>query len=374
MNVPALVLSGGGARAAYQAGVLLCIAKRRPDFHFPILTGVSAGAINAAFIAGHQADALGAARDLHHAWLDLARKELFHSDALSFASAAIKYVFSFGTRKQEAMTRFRSTLDVTPLRDYLQERIDWTGIEINLDRGRLRALALTAMEYRTGKSVTFVHAREDVPLWQRATRFAVRAKITIDHIMASAALPLVFPAACIDGKWYGDGAMRHATPLSPAARLGADRIVAIAGEPKAEDPVPRSQGYPSPAEIYSHLVDSVFLDGLEADAERLERINRLLDLLPPEQLPVWGLRPIELMILRPSEDLGQLAAPHVDRIPRSLRLLLRGLGGYRSLSANLLSYLMFEEEYIRRLVDLGYRDTEAQWEKLERFLQLDKNT
>jgi NTE family protein len=368
MMMEAAMLSGGGARAAYQVGVLNYIAERCPGFHFPILTGVSAGAINAAFLAGDEGSFPECCRDLKEAWRQLCLQRTFRTDTLSMTSRALKWFLSLGASQDEITPRFESLMDTTPLREYLSKVIKQDRIEENITSGRLHALALTALRYSTGESVTFVQARPGIPLWERQNRKSILTRITIDHVMASSALPLVFPAAKVDGDYYGDGAIRHHTPLSPAAHLGASRILAISGHHDSEISSPGT--YPSPARMYGHMIDSVFLDGLGADAERLDRINRLLDLLPASDFPVWGMRPIDLMIIRPSKDPAALAARHIDLMPRTLRLLMRGMGAHRSLNADLLSYLMFEEPFINDLHDLGYADAEGQWEKLSRFLRV----
>lgn len=364
------MLTGGGARAAYQAGVLSYIAERVPSLCFPIITGVSAGAVNATFLGGYRGSLLAAARDLGFAWKRLTVDRVFRADTLSLVVSALRWVAALLTAGAPMVSRVRSLVDTSPLREFLSETLDFEGIDANIAAGRLRALALSATSYSTGQTVTFVHGAPGVSGWERAMRRGVLDRITADHVMASAAVPLVFPAVRIHDHHYGDGAVRQGAPLAPAVHLGADRILAIAVRyvPAGGTPIRSFPGDPPPALVIGHLFHSVFLDSLDADAERLERLNRVLAMLPPGVEPPEGLRPIELLVIRPSRDVGVLAAEYAGTLPTTVRLLLRGLGAHRTRNTDILSYFMFGEPFVSRLIELGYEDAARSWPALSRFL------
>ena len=373
MNAPliAVVLTGGGARGAYQAGVLAGIADRaRCDVHFPIVTGVSAGGINAAALAASRAGFDAATLELREAWLQLTTDNVFRSNFRSLAWSALCWMGKIGSGGTLPVD-LRGLLDTGPLRNYLAAIIDFNGVADNIAAGRLQALALSMTEYSTGRTVTAVQATEQVRDWKRARRLSERSQITVDHVMASAALPVVFPAIQIGDDYYGDGSIRQSAPLSPAIHLGADRILAISVRysPAPHERIqPQTVGYPPAAQILGMILHGVFIDALEDDAERLQRINRTLEEVPPGTEFRDHLRPIELLLLRPSRDLGKLSAGLVNELPRPLRLLARGLGASRTTTPDFLSYLLFERPYIERLMDLGFEDARAQWDNIEPLL------
>jgi NTE family protein len=257
-----------------------------------------------------------------------------------------------------------------PLRQFLNARLDLQGVQGNLAAGRLRAVALNATSYSTGDTVTFVQGAEDVPVWERARRFALRTTLTVDHVLASAAIPLLFPAVQLGEAFYGDGSVRQTAPLAPAIHLGARAIVAIAMRPRRRtDARPSWPEYPSAAQALGMVLDSIFLEALDADAERLERINSLLAGRPSESVPADGLRSVQLLMLHPSRDLGALASGLTGTLPRSVRLIVEGLGGHRITASDFLSYVLFEPAYTSRLMDLGYWDVERDWPRIEHFMQ-----
>ena len=365
----AIVLSGGGARAAYQVGLLRGIARRLPDLRFDIVTGVSAGAINAAFLAAHPGDLASAAAALTETWAALEAEQVFRVDAWSlarqFARAAVRLV-SGGARVGPGI---RGMVDTAPL-DGLLERVlptedrEVVGIARNLEAGRLRALALTTLNYSTGQTITWVEGC-DIEGWERPNRRSAACRMTVDHVMASAALPLFFPAVRIGRDWHGDGGIRLAAPLSPALHLGARRILAISTRyPRshAEADRPAVAGYPPPAQIIGHLLNAVFLDVMDQDVLRLERFNRLLERLPEEVR--GGLRPIDCLVLRPSEDLGRLAAGYEPRLPKVFRFLTRGLGTRETESPDFLSLILFQADYLTRLIEIGEADAEVHLEQI----------
>lgn len=369
----ALMLAGGGARAAYQAGVLSGIAHRRPDLRIPVLTGVSAGAINLGYLAAHPGPFGETAEGLARKWRSLTTEEVFRSGPLSMLWIVARWaaaLLSGGTRLAPSA---RGLVDTAPLREFLARSIHSEAIADNVRSGRLEAIALAALSYQTGRTVTFVQAAH--PVSRRGSGVhhrVVRARLSIDHIMASAAIPLLFPAVKVGQQWYGDGSFRHTAPLAPAIRLGADRILAVSARyPRSEPEARRMEvpGYPPPARILGLLFNSVFLDTLDWDAARLRRLNALLAALPPERREETGLRRIELLILRPSQDIGRLAADYERRLPRTLRFFVRGLGSPRARSADFVSYLLFESAYISRLIELGEEDAERQWPEIEAFLE-----
>lgn len=368
----ALVLTGGGARGAYQAGVLAGIAERSGcDVCFPIITGVSAGGINAAGLAGHRGDFASAARTLTDAWSNLSVDEVFRSNFATLTASFVRWALKVGTGGK-APFELRGLLDTAPLRAYLEEVIDFPGIAANLAAGRLRSLALTMTEYATGNTVTVVQGAGELPDWQRARRRSVHGQIGIEHVMASAALPLVFPAVQVGDDYFGDGSIRQAAPLAPAVHLGAGRILAISVRYEMsprERSVPQVIGYPPPAQILGMIMHGVFIDALENDVERAERINRTLQILRATgSVSPDGLRPVKILLLRPSRDLGRLGADLVPTLPRGLRVLARGLGADETTSPDFLSYLLFERPYLERVLELGHRDAGAQWERIEPFL------
>ncbi len=366
------MLSGGGARAAYQVGILRYIGERRPDCKFPIFSGVSAGAINIAHLASHTGGMERATADLVRAWADLNTTDIFRSDPFSVASTAVRWITSMASGRRRLGPEARSLVDTSPLRHTLESLLDMSGIEENLRAGRIRAAAISATSYQTGRTVTFVHGGEDVPLWERPQRRAVRDGLTVDHVMASSALPLLFPAERVGEQCYGDGSIRQAAPLSPAVHLGADRILSVSARydrsvEEAEVPAVET-GYPPPAQVLGLLFNNIFLDALDADAQRLERINELLASCQRWDRQVEDLRRVELLVLRPSEDLGMLATEYRDRLPWMVRFLVSGLEKGRHRTSDFVSYMLFEPGYLQRLMELGRKDAEAQWPRIRDFL------
>ena len=366
----ALALTGGGARAAYQVGCLRVIARARPDFAPGILTGVSAGAINAAHL-GTRTDAFPAAVErLNRLWRSLDTELVFRVDAWSLAGR----LFGWGTRLLSggAAPPMRGMVDTAPLHEFLSAhlllqdgRLD--GIRHSIVGGSLRAFAITTTSYTSGRSITWAQG-EDVELWRRPQREAVEAELTLDHVMASAALPLFFPAVRIGDEWHGDGGVRQTAPLSPAMHLGAERILAVSPRFQRGDEPNRelALGYPPPAQVAGILANAVFLDMLDFDALQMQRVNALLRHLP--ETARQGLRPVRVLILRPSRDLGRLAAEHEYRMPRAFRFLQRGLSARNARSADVLSMVNFEPEFIERLIQLGEEDAEARIDEIAAFL------
>lgn len=369
-----LVLTGGGARGAYQVGVLKWIARNYPDIKVPILTGVSAGAVNIAKLAATPGTFAQAVEALEQLWRRLRVEDVFDVDALSLSRNAMSWTLRLISGGARGAPKVRGMLDTQPLRDLLSEVLaavdgEITGIDYNLAMDRLRAVAIITTSYTTGQTVVFLKGKDITP-WVRPLRRTEVGPITIDTIMASASLPIFFPAVQIGTEWYGDGGIRLTAPLSPALHLGADRILAISTRhERTQEESDRADvpGYPPPAQVADVLLNAVFLDLVDQDAVRLERLNRLLERLPEEHR--LGMRPVRLLHVRPSEDLGVLAAKFEPQLPRAFRFMTRGLGTQEQRSPDVLSMLMFQPDYLSQLIDLGEQDAEWIAPRLEAFFE-----
>jgi NTE family protein len=359
----AIVLSGGGARAAYQVGLLRCLAERLPQLRFSIITGTSAGAINASLLASHQGAFSEAVEDLSELWRHLTFDRVFRTDSRRLSTTVARWSARLLSGGSSAAPRVRGLLDTSPLRSLLQGALttvdgELIGTQRNLDAGRLEAFALTTINYGTGQTVTWVQGR-DITTWERPQRISVQTRLSVDHVMASSALPILFPAVRLGGSWFGDGGIRQAAPLAPSIHLGADRILAIStryprSRNEADQPV--VSGYPPPAQVIGVALNAVFLDALDQDALNLQRINDLTSKLSPKERGI--LRPVRLEVLRPSVDLGRLAGDYEVDLPGGFRFLTRGLGTRETRSPDFLSMLMFHPEYLVRLMEIGERDAE----------------
>lgn len=371
----ALVLGGGGARGAYQVGVLRAIAARYPSLSIPILVGISAGAVNATHLASHPGPFHASMEALVRHWLSLTPDQVFRVDLSSLASNVLRSGLRLIAGGQAHPEQLRGLVDTAPLRTFLERVLERNadgtlpGIARNLDEGRLRAIALCGTSYTTSQCVTWVQGR-DITHWERPQRRGVQADLTVDHVMASTALPLLFPATRVGSEWFGDGGIRLTAPLSPALHLGASRIITIATRyDRSATEAARAQvaGYPPPAQVLGVLYNAVFLDLIDQDVLRMERLNRLVERLPPEHR--HGLRAIDMLVLRPSRDLGQLAGEYEPRLPKVFRFLTRGLGTKKTASPDILSLMMFQADYLQRLIELGEADADAQWDRIAAFLE-----
>ncbi len=362
-----IVLTGGGARGAYQVGVLRGIARHFPDLRFPIITGTSAGAINAIYLAAHPGSPAEAAEDLCRLWGKLEFSDVFRVDSWSLARNTLRWASGLGLGVGSG-NKMLGLLDTEPLRGLLRRELgtnnEIPNIERNIAAGRLDAVALMTVKYSTGQTLSWVQGR-DIETWERPARRSLKTELTVEHVMASAALPLMFPAVQLDGEWFGDGGIRMAAPLSPALHLGAKRILAISNQyPRSQKEAnqPTSNVYPPPAQIAGNLLNAIFLDVLDQDVERLERLNRLLRKLPPEERE--GMEPVDILMMRPSEDLGRLSAQYEPRLPKSFRFLTRNLGTRKTDSPDSLSLLMFQGDYMKRLIEVGERDAESRIDEI----------
>ena len=367
------MLTGGGARAAYQAGALLALSEVLPPGAVPFasLCGVSAGGLNAAFLGAWRGDFEDAGHRLRDLWLELSPERVFRTDGARMIGIGTRWMRDLSAGGLFQRSRINFLLDATPLRDFLHERLPLLDLRRNIASGAIRGFAVTATSYATNAAVTFFDGAPDIQPWLRATRVGVRAQIRLDHIMASASIPIFFPPVRIQGAWYGDGSVRMTAPLSPAIHMGAERLLVIGvrrwKEPSelhpGRSPV-RREALP-PSQIAGTLLNAVFLETIEADVERLEIVNRMVEMIPPERRE--GLKAIPTLVLRPSRDLGQLAADQYRRFPRFLRYVLSGIGAQAESGSDLLSYLAFEPVYVGRLLELGYEDTLARRAEIQEF-------
>ncbi|MEO8184008.1 MAG: patatin-like phospholipase family protein [Deltaproteobacteria bacterium] len=376
----ALTLLGGGARGAYQAGVLERLSQALPELRLGIITGVSAGAINAAYLANSPATFAGAARSLQALWAGLSMEQVVRAATVEMLGNVARWSAQLLSGGIQPLTQAQGLLDTAPLRSLLQRALDATdgplaGVERNLAAGRLDALAVTTTSYQTGQAITFAQQPPGHSVaWQRPQRLGCNARIGIDHVMASAAIPLLFPAIQIDGSWHGDGSVRDTAPLSPALHLGAERILVIStvrgalgvGEPTATEPAAIESAYPSLARIVGVTLNSILYGHMESDAAQMRRFTELARTCAAAR--ATGLRPVDVMVLRPSLDLGEIAAELEKELPRAIRYLTRGLGTREPNSADLVSAVLFEAKYTCRLIECGQHDAEQQLDALVQFL------
>lgn len=343
-----------------------------------ILTGVSAGGINAAFLATREGSFRHKVDALADMWSGLCVDDVFRVDLRDLTSRTVRWGGRLLSGGKSPLPPAKSLVDTTPLRELLERELETrdgalAGIAKSLNAGWLRAVALTASSYTTAQSITWVqtHERGRIPTWERPQRKSEICTLRVEHVMASAALPFLFPAIDVGGAWFGDGGIRLTAPLSPAVHLGAGRILAVStryARTREEADRPMVVGYPPPAQVAGVLFNAVFLDLLDGDALHLQQINELLALLPPGSHD--GLRHIDLLVVRPSQDLGRLANEHEAQLPRAFRFLTRGLGTRETRSNDMLSLVMFQADYVRRLIEMGEADAAAKHDRFKGFLKV----
>ncbi len=370
----AIVMTGGGARAAYQIGVLKAIAEMLPvgaPSPFTIICGTSAGAINAASLAAKSEHFKHSVRRMYFVWSNFTCDQVFRTDILGIIKTGAHWLLSMmlgGLGKHSPIY----LLDRSPLRKLLERYIDSSIFQRAIEKETLHALSINATGYSSHQSVSFYHGHSTLKNWKRAQRVGFSTRITVDHLMASSAIPFLFSPVKLNREYFSDGSIRQTAPISPALHLGADRVLVIGNhenEPKLER-VSNPQ-LPTLGEIAGHTLNSIFLDSLDADIERLQRINKTVTLIGDQDREKHGvtLRQVEVQVISPSDDIGKMAAEHADELPWSIKTLLRGIGAYSKTDSSLMSYLLFEKGYCNSLIKLGYEDTLREKENILHFLR-----
>lgn len=368
-----LVLSGGGARGAYQVGVLSAIAQISKELKierpFKIYTGVSAGAINATYLAAGLEDFATTTEALVQMWSKLSADQVFYTSTLNIGKIGLGWIEELSFGALLGTTPGRSLLNTAPLKELLQKNINFDHIQENIDQGHLHALALTAMDYKSSRGHVFVHGVPQAHSWNKARHHSEKAMISADHVMASSAIPLLFPPAMVKNIWYGDGCIRNQSPCGPALYLGADKIMVIGVRRNSQILEPKEEQAkapaPSVARVLNVLLNSVMLDGVETDLERLRQINDFVDRLPPEQAKSF--RKVHFSYVSPSADIGQMAYQKSSKLPRVIRYLLKGLGSMEDAS-EIISYLLFDPSFCTQLIELGFADGMKKRDEIEKFL------
>jgi NTE family protein len=364
----ALVLPGAGARSAYQVGVIQAISEWYPPNHplpFKILTGTSAGAIICALLGTHAHDFRQGAATLTKFWSEFQVNQVFRTDSSTMLRSALRWLAAILSRGW-LLPVPGSLLDNTPLRAILESQIDFKKMKLALEQGVLEAVGISASSYHTGRTISFYDSAKALPQWRRSMREGVRTDLNVDHLMASSALPFVFPAVPLHDGHYGDGAMRQVAPLSPAVNLGADKVLVVTVRENAAPTAPAPPAAPSVGYVAGYMFETVFLDGLQSDLDRLDRDNQLVEACHGKTKR--GLRLVQPFLIEPTTDFGRIAENYTHLLPKNVHTLLRLIGADNSAGRQVLSYLLFEGGYTRELIRVGYADAMAQRERLMEFL------
>ena len=372
-----LILTGGGARAAYQVGVLKAIAEflpRRAHNPFPVICGTSAGSLNAATLAVNAQNFRKGVRYLDNIWKNFHANQVYRTDVIGvFSNTALwlagLILRGFGINRLKQI----SLLDNSPLVEFLEEVLPCEKIQGSIDAGLLHALSITASGYGSGQSVTFYQGVDEIVPWRRARRIGVPTRIENKHLLASSALPFIFPATLINREYFGDGSMRQIAPISSALHLGATRILVIGvtvnGNTDQSSRADMSD-YPSLAQIAGHALNSIFLDSMEVDLERVQRINELAAMLPESARAQADIKHVDVLVISSSQPIEKIAERHAAELPWTIRLLLRLVGTVQQGGSTLVSYLLSEGKFCRALIDLGYQDTLKRRDEILRFLDM----
>lgn len=369
-----LVLPGGGARAAYQVGVLRALADLLPARAvnpFPVVTGTSAGAVNATAIAVHADRFRVAVGNLERVWRNFQVGQVFRADTASMMRASLHWLFAMLSGGW-LLPPPKSLFDNSPLRELLKEQFDFSRIARSIADGHLDALAMSSAGYASSRSVSFFEARPGCEPWQRTRRAGEPAHLSIDHLMASVAVPFLFPPVLLGDEYYGDGAMREANPFSAAIHLGAQRLLVVGTRNEVSARLAVPPLCPTFGQIFGYMLDSLFTDGMYSDLERLTQLNQIVDRVGPINVNnpdgAVQLRRIDMLVILPSRDLSEVARHHVASLPRTLRVLLRTMGAMNTGGGQLMSYLLFQDTYTRELIALGYQDAMKRADDLMSFL------
>ncbi|MBT5855412.1 patatin-like phospholipase family protein [bacterium] len=364
-----IVLTGGGARGAYQAGVLRGLAalsaEKSKENPFKVITGVSAGAINGAYLAAHCDDIMNATQFLWDMWSTVHTEKIFRSDPISLGRITFRWIMELSTGGFFQKKKSRALLDTTPLYDYIRKEIAFNDIQKRVKEGHLHALAVSALNYSTGFSRTFFQGDASIQPWERTRRKGERMKIKPEHILASAAIPLLFPPVKVGGHYFGDGSLRNYTPLSPAIKMGANKLIVISVRQREVGQLEEEMAKPTLGRIIGVVLNSVLMDAIDLDHERLTRINKTLRAVDGQRTDV--LNPIDVITIRPSVDIAEIAKEEMSKMPLTIRHLIKGLGNEGEAS-DLISYLLFEPAFTQRLLELGYKDVMDKKEELYPFL------
>ena len=376
--VTGLILPGGGARNAYQAGVLKAIGDMLPEDAknpFPIICGTSSGALNAVLLASSATRFQEGVDRLYGIWANFHIGKVFRTDTMTAIRSGLRWGLAFASGGLLKLQP-QSLLDNSPLRGLLERHIRFARIQQAIDSGDLRAVAVTASGYSSGMSVTFFQGIKGLVPWKRTRRMGKPEELTLDHLMASSAIPVLFPAVKLRNEYYGDGSMRATAPLSPALHLGANRLLVIGVRNPRIDVVPeegRDVPYPTFGHISSYIFDTLFMDSLDADIERMRRINHTITETRNKQVDYkdTSLHQVDYLVISPSRDVREIVERYVDNFPRSLRVLLKGIGALTREGRPLMSYLMFDAPYCKELMELGYQDALAAREQILHLLGYD---